>query len=276
MQFKYAFFFFILFPFSLFAQKDDEKYFIKTVDPKLFAATKQLNQFIARFNNTEDIKGNSYGDSIERNNAQRIGYLNAIFNLENPSFKEETKQKFIQKVTDKKNPIFISTQSGNWFAQLETVFERNGEECEATLFLRKELSGQGSKWVIFDVYLKDYISLFQPKYDTINFLHPMSHELGFMPLRKELAKTDHLETYFDQNLQLNHLTLFFIELKSNKIKFLYSKATTYHFLNVDNWYFKLSFFNRKGNNTGWLIDQLIEIPERDKKILYENICKVKL
>ncbi|NJO92403.1 MAG: hypothetical protein HC831_28115 [Chloroflexia bacterium] len=45
----------------------------------------------------------------------------------------------------------------------------------------------------------------------------------------------------------------------------------FHVFQINNWYFEMQYFNRKGDNTGWLISNLIKIPEKDKASLIKSI-----
>jgi hypothetical protein len=46
-----------------------------------------------------------------------------------------------------------------------------------------------------------------------------------------------------------------------------SGQVKFHFFQVDGWYFELSFINRAGNNSGWLISKLYKITEQEKEAL---------
>jgi hypothetical protein len=41
----------------------------------------------------------------------------------------------------------------------------------------------------------------------------------------------------------------------------------FHFFQIDGWYFELAFFNRPGNNSGWLISKLFKITDAEKEEL---------
>ena len=41
----------------------------------------------------------------------------------------------------------------------------------------------------------------------------------------------------------------------------------FHFFQIDGWYFELSQFNRPGDNTGWLISNLVKIKNESEKNL---------
>jgi hypothetical protein len=69
----------------------------------------------------------------------------------------------------------------------------------------------------------------------------------------------------------DYLSIFLYEVKQNRIKFKTVSALKFHFFQIDGWYFELSYFNREGYNTGWLISNLIEINEKDKQILMNYI-----
>ena len=107
--------------------------------------------------------------------------------------------------------------------------------------------------------------MFQNQFDndtseSKRFMHPMSHELGFMTLKKALQDEDHTEQFTARNYQPDFLTLFLYELNQGNLTFQAVKNVKFHFFSVDGWYFSIANFNRPGYNSGWLISNLVAIP----------------
>lgn len=246
-------------------------------ESRLYARTKQVNQFFRRFNGEEDFKGERYypEDKDYRSPELRKVYLENLFNLENPYITKDLKEEFIGQVLDKKNPVYLDFHGGNWFAEVTTKFDYYGIERYLTLFLNLEKDTIGSKWVISHVYFEPFSQAFVSQ-DSLRkagqkFLHPMSHELDFMNLVRAFQDTESLENYLAWKYRPDYLTLFVWEFKRGNLKFKTITRVKFHFFQVDGWYFEITDFNRQGYNTGWLISTLMKINESDKDVLMKFI-----
>lgn len=269
----FLFIFIISFKF-VFSQKDKEIYI--DADGRMFAETKQISQFFSRFNNNEDIKGVAYTDTNKRNNKQRELFIAALFDAEKYNSENIISKKFIQQVCNKKSPQFLHFVNENWLAEIKAQFLYNGFEKEMTLFLKIEKSGKGSKWVISHIIFEPFAKHYEQEIDTFsNFLHPMSHELSFMNLNKELNKKENLKPYFPSEHEPDYLTLMSFEIKKGNLKFQNVSDLKFHILQIKDWYFEISYFNRKDNNRGWLISNIFEIAESEKVKLKTQLTKQK-
>jgi len=235
----------------------------------LYAMNKQVGQFVHRFNMEEDQLGKllSKSDDRYRNNELRNKILPAMFDEYNPRTSGNLKKYFITDVTNKNKPVFLNFLDTDWYAEVSATFTVNGKKEHLILFLTLEEENLGSKWILSNVYFKNFSVLF-PHVDTTeqkkHFLHPQSHELDFMNLRKALENSEYVELYASSNYQPDYMTLFFYMMKTNQIKFDKIDTVKFHFFQIENWYFELSFFNRNDMNSGWLISNLIYIKEEEK------------
>lgn len=235
----------------------------------LYAMNKQVGQFVHRFNMEEDQLGKllSESDSRYRNNDLRKKLLPGMFDKYNPRTSGNLKKYFITDVTNSSNPVYLNFLDTDWYAEVAATFNVNGKEEKLILFLTLEEENLGSKWILSNVYFKNFKLMF-PVADSIeqqkHFLHPQSHELDFMNLKKALQNAEYVELYASSNYQPDYLTLFFYMMKKNQIKFVKIDNVKFHFFQIYNWYFELSFFNRNDMNSGWLISNLIYIKEEEK------------
>lgn len=230
---------------------------------KLYAQTKQVNQFFRRFNGEEDEKGERYdpGDKQFRSARLRKKYLEILFDAGNAGMSAELKTEFSKDVLDKSNPGFLDFHKPDWFCEVQTTFAFKGKNIPVTLFMELENAQLGSKWVISKVKAKTFEAEF--KRDTLHagrFLHPLSHELDFMNLRKALITTDSVSQFAVRKFVPDYLTLFLYEVGRGNLKFVSVDALRFHFFQIRGWYFELSPFNRPGYNTGWLISSLVKLP----------------
>ena len=251
--------------------EDDE------IERQLLASTKQLNQFFSRFNGEEDTKGREFEpeDRQYRNARLRKRFLSILFDEENAGFSESLFEEFVNKVTSDDQPIFLDLQAKEWFAVVNTTFRYKGRSMPLTLYMQIQEEGLGYEWVIADISFEPYKTLFdKQRGQTKEFLHPMSHELDFMNLRKAMVKDGSPESYTLADFEPDLLTVFLYDVKMGNLTFETVNRLNYHFFSVDGWYFSLNNFNRPGYNTGWLISDLVKINTQQKedllKLLYDK------
>lgn len=243
----------------------------------LYAETKQVNQFYRRFNGEEDKQGERLyeKDRDFRTYKLRKKYVPMLFNLENSILNEASKEKFIDLMLDKENPVYLNFHGGGWLCELQTIFSYKGVEEELTLFLVLQEEEVGSKWVIDGVYFEPfYKHLRKPDNSNFNdtkFLHPLSHEVGFMNIFRVFNESDSLEYFANNHFQPDYLSLFFYEIKNGNLEYKTVKDLKFHFFQIEGWYFELTYFNRDGLNSGWLISNLMEIDEKNRDILLNYI-----
>lgn len=244
-------------------------------ESKLYAQTKQVNQFFRRFNGEEDVKGKrTYsGDSTYRDLKARLRYINMLFDQSNSGISVSDKNDFIAQVTSKKDPVFLDFHGGEWFAEVSTSFLYKKEKTGLILYMKLERQDPGYKWVFSNVYFNRFDPVFSHVGDTSNhtiFLHPLSHELDFMNFHKVFREPDQVDYYLERSFEPDHLTLFIEEVKNGNLKFDDVKEVKFHFFQIPGWYFEVRYFNRNEANAGWLISNLIRINDRDKKQLIRN------
>lgn len=251
---------------QLVSESDDES--------KLYAETKQLNQFFRRFNGEEDEKGNRYyeKDKEYRSVNLRKKYLPILFDKENATLSRDLKVEFADQVLDKKDPAFLNFHDANWFAEVNTVFMLKGKAQPFTLYLQLEKQNDGSKWVIYNVYSPYLAKYFErDTSQTTNFLHPMSHELDFMNFRKAFDHSEEVAAYTNKDYQSDQVSIFIYEIKNGNLKFQTVTSLNFHLFQLDGWYLELSEFNRPGYNRGWLISDLVKVNDEEKGLLRSHI-----
>ncbi len=246
-------------------------------ETELYAETKQVNQFFRRFNGEEDKQGERLyvKDKDFRTYKLRKKYVPGLFNLENSILTDAAKEIFSAMVLDKEDPIYLDFHGGAWLCELKTVFTYQGVEDELTMFLVLQEEEVGSKWVIDGIYFEPFYDVLkQPDNSNFNdskFLHPLSHELGFMNMFRVFRESDSLEYFGNREFKPDYLSLFFYEIKKGRLEYKTVKDLKFHFFQIDGWYFELTYFNRDGYNSGWLISNLLEVDEKNRDILLNYI-----
>ncbi|GAA4836002.1 hypothetical protein [Algivirga pacifica] len=240
----------------------------------MYAETKQVNQFIRRFNHEEDPSGKKYAPSSKeyRNNAERKKYLKALFDRRNNLISNRTKERFMESVLDSNNPQFIETHEDEWFAEVVADFIWKGSPVKINLFLELEEDNGGYKWVLSNLYFSPFVRAMENAPEK-KFMHPMSHELDFMNLIKALNDKDNLPDYAQKEFKADYLTLFFYEIQNNNLKFDNISEVKFHFFQIEGWYFEITEFNRNDYNSGWLISNLTDLSDANKDVMLRYILK---
>lgn len=244
-------------------------------DGRFAASTKQVNQFFRRFNGEESPDtGNRLnpGDADYRDRALRSKYLGILFDEDNKDLDRELRRSFSQDVLSESLPYYLNFHREGWFAEVEVQVNFRGKRETCTLFMKLQAEGLGYEWVIDKVSFNGFKGIFdKPQGENKSFLHPLSHELGFMNLRRAFDDTPKPESFTPTDFTPDYLTLFLYELKRGNIKYESVLDVKFHFFQINGWYFELSNFNRPGFNTGWLISNLVKLNPGDKEIIQNFI-----
>lgn len=236
----------------------------------LYAESKQVNQFLRRFNGEEDEKGNRYypADKQHRSDKLRRQYLRILFDESNAGISNSLKTEFVKDILGAPEKSILNFHGGNWFAELQTTFTMNGKNQQVILFMELEKHRLGTRWVIQKVHADMFAPYFEKDTTRVGkFLHPMSHELDFMNLRKAFLNKDSINQFIIKRFVPDHLSLLLYEVKRGNLKFKTVDQVKFHFFQIDGWYFGISEFNRPGYNTGWLISNLVKLSKPSDKDL---------
>jgi len=248
----------------------------------LYTMNKQVGQFVKRFNMEEDQFGKDLSKTDKRYHSGELreNLLPGMFDKYNPRTSGTLKTYFIDDVTKSEDPVFLNFLDKNWYAEVSATFTSNGDDVNIILYLTLEEENLGSKWIISNVWYSYFPRLF-PLIDSAEqakyFLHPLSHELDFMNLHKALERPERIQYYASNEYRPDFMTLFFYQTKTGKLNFKQINSVKFHFFQIPNWYFELSYFNRNDTNSGWLISNLKYINDDEKKELIKtyNLCTSK-
>jgi len=240
----------------------------KMDETELYAMTKQMGQFMRRFNYEEDQFGEKLNpkDPRYRSNEMRRKSLPILFDQEKYGTQTDLQRYFIEDVT-KGDSTYMTFLGGRWYSEVSCTFRYNGKLVNISLILAVEKEGLGSKWVLTNVYFPEFNKLFpvgEIAEREKHFLHPMSHELDFMNIYKAFQNPEVIEYYASKEFQPDYLTLFFYEIKQGKLVFQHIDSVKFHVFQIKDWYFEVSWFNRSGLNSGWLMSNVIYMPEKEK------------
>lgn len=241
----------------------------------LYAETKQVNQFFRRFNGEENERGVRLSENNRdyRDDDLRKNYLQMLFDNETAQYPNDLKKEFVKDIIQRSDPQFLDFHADGWFAEVKAEVLFEGKQSLAILFLKLEQEHLGYKWVFDKVYFEPFDSYFEIDTTVVseNFMHPMSHEIDFMNLKKVFDNKEQIEEYAYDRYQPDYLSLFLYEIKKSNLTFRSIKDVKFHFFQVDNWYFEISEFNRSGYNKGWLISNLVKATKEQKQLLSDYI-----
>ena len=189
----------------------------KMDETELYAMTKQMGQFMRRFNYEEDQFGYKLNpkDPKYRSNEMRRQSLPILFDQEKYGKQTDLQRYFIEDVT-KGDSTYMTFLGGRWYSEVSATFKYYGQNVNILLILAVEQEGLGSKWVFTNIYFPDFNKMFptgEMAEKEKHFLHPMSHELDFMNIYKAFQDPEVIEYYASKDYQPDYLTLFFYEIK---------------------------------------------------------------
>ena len=108
----------------------------KMDETELYAMTKQMGQFMRRFNDEEDQFGNQLNpkDPRYRNNEMRRQSLPILFDQEKYGTQTELQKYFIEDVT-KDDSTYMTFLGGRWYSEVSATFKYKGKPVNVILFL---------------------------------------------------------------------------------------------------------------------------------------------
>jgi len=103
-------------------------------------------------------------------------------------------------------------------------------------------------------------------------ISPTSHASNFISLGRAFADRDNFADYFDEAfLQRPNAASFFSALENGELKFMYVNTIKYHFMQTGKWIFKVEYFPRAADNSGWLISYIKKASEAERKIYLDKL-----
>jgi hypothetical protein len=230
---------------------------------ELILKVSQFGQFVKRFNYEEDFWGKPISSSFEKK-VNRQNYINLLFNTydsrldsASSSYSNEyrtLKNEFISFVVKNNYKINRTSDSLYTIAECEVFYHKTPATLK--LILKQQFINKGMAWVITDVndgffYDADYDK------GTISFIPPTSNEVNYVHLRSFFEKKDSLANYAYPGYKCNRLSIFFHLLHNGEIQYNFVKSITYFICDIPGWIVQVREYNREGDNSGWLIENVI-------------------
>lgn len=225
---------------------------------EFYLQVKQFGEFIDRFNYLSDFKGNRITEEFSKK-ISRPDYINLLMNQQDPRIKNEDYvqlcKNFIAYVTHSENPKTIHLFANNVVATAKVNITYAKQPGEAIFeFGTEVLPDKSAKWVIKKITTNFFTEILT--HQTDEFLAPNSHETNFMNINK-LESIPHPILLFSSEIANNTTLLFLTELAKGQIAIQSIDNVTYS-VDIDHWQILVENFNRGGNNSGWLISDIVE------------------
>jgi hypothetical protein len=229
---------------------------------ELILKVSQFGQFVKRFNYDEDFWGKPISSSFAKK-VTRQNYINFLFNISDSrldttssSYSKEyraLKDEFISFVVNNNYKINRTSDSLYTIAECEVVYHKTPATLK--LILKQQFINKGLAWVIADVgdgffYDADY----DP--GTMSFIPPTSNEVNYIHLKSFFEKKDSLANYAYPGYRCNRLSIFFHMLHNDEIRYNFVKSITYFICDIPGWIVQVREYNREGDNSGWLIENV--------------------
>lgn len=233
---------------------------------------KQLDEFMARFNGEESVDVDVV-DSLKP--ALNLLYLfnREWFTAHTDSMKQVAED-FIGTVIDNRTKLHYDDE--DWFAEVSCYCTYQGKPDSLTLFLKPEkLEEFQFRWVI--VGAKGTLLKLNPgKRNHGLDIMPNDHEVAFRALSKVATLgSDNILNYAPYAYTPDALSVFYALVYAGALNIESTGRIVYHFCEVPGYVFRVERFNRKGNNTGWLISDVRPMSEIEKPFYYEQCLKEK-
>lgn len=222
-----------------------------------------VDEFIRRFN-FEDLSS-STGASSKRTR------ILSMFDKNYLNRKEAELGDLIDKcVAKSKKADYHDT---NWFAKVRCNVTYKGRKEEMYLYLsvETEYPSERCRWVLAGADA-DFLNTDYSYASPDQLIPPSNHEVGFSALTRVFKDNANIAAYSKKNYNPDYLSLVLYEVKNRNLSINSVQESEFYFTQVEDWIFKIAFFNRQGGNSGWLISQAVKVRDRNKKqYLYDKL-----
>ena len=244
------------------------------IKEKFYFEVGQIEEFIERFNFEDKTKLLNYLDINQPDlEINRLDFLYTLFDTYDTTFNKPLAEAFIKNVNDSVNPQYLNFYDNHWYAEVNCIFELNGDSNEGKLILKNQFKADSSsKWVITGV--SSDLLKFPNSKDSLKILSPVSHGTDFIALYDILQDGENIQNYITRDYTFDTLTYFISLVHFNKIRIEQIYKVKYHFLQIPKWIFTVEYYNRKGLSSGWLISDLYRTNLEEKENYEIDVLKI--
>ena len=235
---------------------------------------KQIDEFIERFNNSENTLIRQYiKDNYGKKDLPRQEILKSLFNQKDESWSLRDVDLFITQIVNR--DYNLQFEDKDWYAKLDCSVDYLGEEFPMTMIMNVERNQKtnAKKWVITSVNAQ-FLDIPESS-DKSKSINPASHGTNFIALDRALEDTSNMKNYVSSDFNPDQLTLFMSLLSCKKVSIKQVDRIQYHFLQFEGWAFTVKNFERDDKNSGWLISKLERLDDYQKDEYKKSILNLK-
>ncbi len=232
--------------------------------------SRQLTQFVNRFNN-EDPQFKFDDDFVDGVNLARKKNLVYLLNLQDTTLVYDTlTMQFIDFVAKSNNSNKISYFDTTWYAVANCNIAYKSKSAKIELTLKPVgNTTEGYTWNI--VGIDPFLSIDKSKDSISHKISPYNNEVNFVDLYHFFDEKEPQQSYISDNFTIDYLSILIYLINNKEIEFHGVNKITYHFFQIENYYFTVENFVRpQVASSGWLISSIKKIEENTKKQLIEN------
>jgi hypothetical protein len=234
-------------------------------DSEQFAfQVKQIDEFIERFNNADHTLIKKYLDERYDLEVSRKDLVLSLFDVsELNSTDKQQVASFIDDVVDSKKPPYLSFYDQDWFAKAHCMADYRGNAVTFDIVLAVKVNPEKEtvNWEIRSLNMSAMD--FHGDFVFNSLLPPSGHGTNFLELRRMFATP---ASYYDHSQpQENPMNRLLQMAEKGGFVFKGVKGVSYHFLQLDHWIVEVEEYDRKENNSGWLISKLVSADAEVKK-----------
>ncbi|MEJ1239296.1 hypothetical protein WBG78_14260 [Chryseolinea sp. T2] len=240
-----------------------------------------IDAFINRFNNREDLLGNyKPQDSVtDAFVVERRRNILSLFDYDKFRKAEGSDKddliEFINLVNSIEHQLCLDFYDSNWYAVVDMDVLYHNQPKELTLIMTVEQTEpKVSKWTIRGVKA-DFLKVKRTSGDTIAIIPPNSHGTDFIGLPNNLTRAARTADLTSRETSIDMLSVFLYARQQGEIQFRASKRVCYYFMQIPDWVVKVREFNRKSENSGWLIEQLTRVDYQTKDTYIQQLLSIK-
>jgi len=244
---------------------------IDPLEEKLNARIKQPDEFFMRFNYELDKSGQEMPSNRQ---IQKNRYYDLASCIDEDLLKEAENKTvvldFLRAVTDSLAPVKLRYSDPGWYAMTDCLVNFRGKEQNLKLFLNTQAMDHGEhfSWRIFEANAP----FLHPENDTIIYLSPVSHNLNFLHLGKNLkSHPESFSALLKKNGYSNDLPIVDFLFRDRQLQFIAVQKLTFQFYQVPGFAFKVENLNRADGNAGWLITEIDRVESGAIDELYDFV-----
>lgn len=221
-----------------------------------------IHEFIDLYN---EIANDSLQENESRNPGLRLFDLSKFYSKEDPEFINASY--FSKEI---KNSKTLSLSDNQTVCTVRCICNYQGENKEIQLFLKQVQTEGNIEWIVSSIE-SDWLDVYNDKESAIGLL-PDEHEENFIGLSKiNNGNVTSMRRVFHNNHGYDKSSVLAFLIKAGLLRIKHTKDIEFIFLQIPDYVFHVTYFNRNTDNSGWLISNFYKMSEYDKSEFIKNI-----